>query len=406
MMDRTAVTVSQLTNYLKGVLESDQNLRQVLVSGEISNLTIHGSGHIYFSLKDENSLIKSVMFRSNVSKLTFRPEEGMKVLVRGSVSIYERSGSYQLYVTEIRQDGLGDLFAAYEQLKKQLASAGVFSVDHKKKIPLFPGKIGIITSPTGAAVQDMIDIIGRRYALAEIEIYPAVVQGEQAPESLIAGIEYFDAHSADVIIIGRGGGSIEDLWAFNNPDLALAVYNCNTPVISAVGHETDYTICDFAADLRAPTPSGAAELAVPNTPDLLAQIRSDQDRCVVAIRTFLQNKIKDLEQKRKTSVLKDAKGFTNIPFMELDHLTDLLKKRIQSDCEKSRSALDNRVGRLDALSPLKVLQRGYSVAQDMKSAVICSVRDMIPGETICLRLYDGEASCLVKEIKNGKETEI
>lgn len=410
-MEKPAISVTQLNQYLKGVLEADLNLRNIWVSGEISNLTIHGSGHIYLRLKDENGIVSAVMFRSSAAKLRFRPENGMKILAKGSVSVFEKTGVYQLYITEMKQDGAGDLYVALEQLKKQLAAAGIFAESHKKPLPAIPERIGVITSPTGAAVRDIIQITGRRFPLAEVIVYPAIVQGDQAPGSLIRGIDYFEQkEKVDVIIIGRGGGSIEDLWGFNSPDLALAVYNCSTPIVSAVGHETDFTICDLAADLRAPTPSGAAELVVPDGADLLHRIHQDQKRLLSALSRKMQHSRDQLERYAEARVLKDPHAFTDKPYMVLDHLTDRLNRNILQQTREQRNNIATMMAKLDALSPLKVLRRGFSLAQDDAGKVVRSVDQISVDERISLYLPDGKAKCRVEELKkedqNGKRNEI
>lgn len=398
-MEKAAITVTQLNQYLKTVLESDFNLRNICVMGEISNLTIHGSGHIYFRLKDEGGIISAVMFRSSAAKIRFRPENGMKVIAKGNISIFEKTGVYQLYVTELKEDGLGDLHIAFEQLKKQLAAAGIFDEQHKLKIPAIPSRIGVITAPTGAAVQDIIQILGRRFPAAEVDVFPAIVQGDQAPSSLIRGIEYFEtAQSVDVIIIGRGGGSIEDLWGFNDPDLALAIYNCNIPTISAVGHETDFTICDFVADLRAPTPSGAAELAVPNAEDLYNHINQNQKRISAALSGLVQNSKNLLNRYTQAKVLNDPKAFTDKPYLMLDHLNEKLIKSIQMCYKAQEQKLLTNISKLDALSPLKVLSRGYSFVQHEEKGVIQQIEKLSINDVIQIHMSDGKARCIVDDI--------
>ncbi len=398
-MEKAAITVTQLNQYLKNVLEADFNLRSICVMGEISNLTIHGSGHIYFRLKDEGGIISAVMFRSSASKLRFRPENGMKVIAKGSISIFEKTGVYQLYVTDLREDGMGDLHLAFEQLKKQLAAAGIFNEQHKLKIPFIPSRIGVITAPTGAAVQDIIQILGRRFPAAEVDVFPAIVQGEQAPASLIAGIEYFEkTKSVDVIIIGRGGGSIEDLWGFNDPDLALAIYNCTIPTISAVGHETDYTICDFVADLRAPTPSGAAELAVPNAEDLRINIAQNQKRISAALTRVVQNNKNLLMRYTQAKVLNDPKAFTDKPYLMLDHLTEKLFGSVEKCYKLQEQKLLSNISKLDALSPLKVLSRGYAFVQHEEKGVIQKIEKLSVDDVIQIHMSDGKARCIVDNI--------
>jgi len=400
MSQSTPITVSQLNQYLKGVLESDLNLRSIAVIGEISNLTIHGSGHIYLRLKDENGILSAVMFRSSASKLRFRPENGMKVIAKGNISVFEKTGVYQLYITEMKQDGEGDLYIAFEQLKKQLAAAGIFSDAHKKAIPPMPQKIGVITSHTGAAVRDIIQILGRRFPLSEVVVFPAIVQGETAPFSLMQGIDYFESTEAvDVIIIGRGGGSIEDLWGFNNPDLALAIYNCETPIISAVGHETDFTICDFVADLRAPTPSGAAELAVPDRDSLKESITQFNRRLYSALDRKMSTAKERLERYTNAKILNDPHAFTDKPYMLLDHLNDKLNHAIQVWCNEHKRLLEKQIAKLDALSPLKIMQRGFMSARDDDGNLIRSVDQLSKQDYIRLRMTDGKVKCRVEEIE-------
>lgn len=410
-MERSAITVSQLNRYLKGVLEADLNLKNIWVQGEISNLTIHGSGHIYLRLKDEEGIVSAVMFRSSAAKLKFRPENGMKILAKGSISLFEKSGAYQLYISEMKQDGAGDLYVALEQLKKQLAEAGIFAESHKKPIPAIPGKIGVITSPSGAAVRDIIQITGRRFPLAEVVVYPAIVQGDQAPASLISGIDYFEqVEKVDVIIIGRGGGSIEDLWGFNSADLALAVYNCETPIVSAVGHETDFTICDFAADLRAPTPSGAAELVVPDMQDLLRRLEQDGKRLQSALSALVRHKRELLERYANAHIMRDPRAFTDRPFMMLDHLNERLNSSIGRIAVEHRNYLLTQIAKLDALSPLKVLQRGYSIAQTVGGEAIKDIDQIKINDHILLKFGNGGAACRVEELiegnNHGKENEL
>ena len=406
MSQAVPITVSQLNQYIKGVLESDFNLRNVAVIGEVSNLTIHGSGHIYLRLKDENGVLSAVMFRSSAAKLKFRPENGMKVIAKGNVSVFEKTGVYQLYITDLKQDGEGDLYVAFEQLKKQLAAAGIFSEAHKKPIPRMPEQIGVITSHTGAAVRDIIQILGRRYPMAEVVVYPAIVQGDTAPRSLMRGIDYFEyTESVDVIIIGRGGGSIEDLWGFNDPDLALAIYNCETPIISAVGHETDFTICDFAADLRAPTPSGAAELAVPDRENLLQMIGQNQKRLCSALERKMQTARQLHERYANAKVLTDPHAFTDKPYMVLDHLNEKLAGAMRSRLSDQKALLSTTFAKLDALSPLKVLCRGFSVAQNKSGRLIRSVDEIQPDSKIELKLMDGSALCRVEEVIKVNDNE-
>lgn len=399
-MERAAITVTQLNQYVKSVLEADLNLNNIIVCGEISNLKIHSSGHIYMSLKDEGGVVSAVMFRSSAARLKFRPENGMKILAKGNVSVFEKSGNYQLYISAMKEDGVGDLYVALEQLKKQLSAAGIFDTAHKLPLPAMPRRIGVITSSTGAAVRDIIDITGRRFPLAEVLVYPAIVQGPQAPESLISGLRYFEERqNVDVIIIGRGGGSIEDLWGFNNANLALELYNCTIPTISAVGHETDFTICDFAADFRAPTPSAAAEIAVPDIRELFKKINDSENRMNYALRAKMKQ-CKDLfERYAGAKVLRDAKAFTDRPYMLLDQYILQLKSGISKALQGQGSILAANMAKLDALSPLKVLGRGFSIASDSEGKIIKSVNDIKKDSSMHLRMIDGRLQCKVEMIE-------
>ena len=285
------LSVSELNAYVKRLFDNDRALNAISVRGEISNFTYHRTGHLYFTLKDEDSQIRAVMFRSSASTLKFMPENGMKVIIRGSINVYTQTGSYQIYVNSMQPDGIGALYVAYEQLKSKLESEGLFSDEYKKQIPEYPKKIGVITSPTGAAVRDIINVTGRRFPLAQIYLYPSLVQGDGAEDNLIKALDYFESSGlVDLVIIGRGGGSIEDLWAFNGEKLARRIFECKTPIISAVGHETDFTICDFVADLRAPTPSAAAEIAVPDSRELRLRISGLYDRCERALDRVCERK--------------------------------------------------------------------------------------------------------------------
>lgn len=395
----SVITVSQLNFYIKSLLDESPALREIYITGEISNLTDHyRSGHIYLSLKDDKALVRAVMFAGNARHLRFKPEEGMKVIARGRVSVYEATGQYQLYIEDMQPDGIGALNLAYEQLKKKLSDEGLFSEDIKKPIPAYPKRIGVITSPTGAAVQDILNILGRRYPIAEVVFCPVLVQGENASAQLIDAIERFNkANAADVIIIGRGGGSIEDLWAFNDEKLARAIAKSDIPVISAVGHETDFTICDFVADLRAPTPSAAAELATPNMTELLSYFKSVKDSLPAIMQRRIDFEKQELDNLASSKVLLSPKGFINIRKNELDMLSaDMIKafKAILSENQREFVALS---AKLDALSPLSVLSRGYSIVQN-KNKVIKSAKELNIGQNIMVKLSDGKAECEVNAI--------
>ena len=397
MNERSVLTVSQVNQYVKLLLDGDETLQYLWVRGEISNFKRHyASGHLYFSLKDADGLIRAVMFRSAADKVRFTPADGMKVLARGRVSAFPRDGQYQLYVEEMQPDGMGALYLAYEQLRAKLASEGLFDAARKKPLPKYPERIGIITSATGAAIHDMITVTGRRFPAAELYLYPSQVQGPEAPRQLIGALSYFNrTKSVDVIIIGRGGGSLEDLWAFNNETLARAVAASEIPVISAVGHESDFTICDFAADLRAATPSAAAELSVPSAAQLLEGLsgtRQSMDRALVRKIDGLRQKLKVLASGRALSApihLVNDRRMT-LAFMEekLDTLTD----RKLADLRGSFAAL---CGKLDSLNPLSVLSRGYAAVLNEGSGIVKSVKDVQPGERVRIRFCDGETGAVI-----------
>lgn len=392
----TAVTVSELNNLIKNMFDSNRLLNSVHVRGEISNFVNHRSGHFYFSLKDEGAQIKAVMFRSSVVKLKFMPENGMKVTVFGSVSVFPRDGVYQMYVTSIQPDGIGALYLAYEQLKAKLESEGLFDEYHKKPIPELPSRIGVITSPTGAAVRDIINVLGRRYPLATVYIYPALVQGDGAAKTLIDGIDYFDSSKlVDTIIIGRGGGSIEDLWEFNSEALARRIFACSVPVISAVGHETDFTICDFVADMRAPTPSAAAELAVPDIRELCVTLDMMSDRADRALARITE---KSRERLMRISASKSITDFGSVIEPLSDKVEELFKsanRAYESMLQSKRLAFLTNVGKLDALNPLSVMSRGYSVVQK-DGRVVSGINDVQIGDSVTVRLRDGYVNATVE----------
>lgn len=394
------LSVSQLNRYVKSRMDADENLYNVFLVGEISNFTDHyKTGHFYFSLKDEDAQIKSVMFRGNAVKVKFRPENGLRVIVRGRVSLYEAAGSYQIFVDDMQPDGAGALQLAFEQLKEKLQKEGLFDDVHKKPIPKYPGRIGVITSETGAAIQDILNILGRRYPLAEVIIAPVLVQGEGAPEQLVSALDTFNRLAcADVILIGRGGGSAEDLWAFNDERLAYAVYRSNIPVISAVGHETDFTICDFVADLRAPTPSAAAELATPNMQTLYTDISALHLRLQSAIRERLQEERKQLEFLSQKGVLQNPSVYFDTLRMRLLTANSTFEKLLQNTLSEARMRLQENAAKLQSLSPLSVLARAYAVAELSDKTVLESVAQLHQGDSFILRLSDGKADCVVKEI--------
>ena len=392
-MDIKVATVSQINGYIKKILDHNQILNQVWIKGEISNFKHHYSGHMYITLKDDGGILKAVMFRSAANTLTFEPQDGMRVLARGRISVYEAGGAYQLYIEEMIPDGIGELYIAYEQLKKRLEEEGLFDPAHKKPIPRFPETVGVVTAPTGAAVRDIINVISRRYPYAEIIISPAQVQGNKASESIVRAIRYFNRNDlADVLIVGRGGGSIEDLWAFNEENTARAIYESRIPVISAVGHETDFTIADFVADLRAPTPSAAAEIAVPSQLELKSQIAGCQTRLYSAM-------AKGIELRRMRvshAVMRDPRERFGDERQRIDHLTKRLEQSYRIGEMNCKKRLSQLCGKLDALSPLSVMARGYAIPMEEDGTVIRSVDALVSGKEFSLRLHDGAKECVVK----------
>lgn len=395
-------SVSDLNNYIKSIFENNRTLTSVSVRGEISNFTNHRSGHLYFSLKDVDGQIRAVMFRSRAASLKFLPESGMKVIVHGSVTVYPRDGSYQIYVSSMQPDGIGALYLAYEQMKARLAEERLFDEEHKKPIPVYPDRIGVITSPTGAAVRDIINVTGRRYPSADVFVYPALVQGEGAEESLVKALDYLDKSKlCDVIIIGRGGGSIEDLWAFNSEKLARRIYEAEVPIISAVGHETDFTICDFVSDMRAPTPSAAAEIAVPDRRELLMRIDSYDERLSLALVRKLQREKDRLSYLRDKADESSIKNLIDNKRDEVQRLGAMAKLLINSRLENTKDKLLSNIGRANALSPLAILSRGYSVAE-ADGRVIKSVDELEPDKKIKLIFGDGVASAKITEVKKGE----
>lgn len=392
-MEPKIATVSQINGYVKKILDHNIILNNVWIKGEISNFKHHYSGHLYITLKDEGGVLKAVMFRSSAQSLAFEPSDGMKVLARGRISVYEASGSYQLYIEEMIPDGVGDLYIAYEKLKKQLEEEGLFSAEHKKPIPQFPKKVGVVTASTGAAVRDIINVITRRYPMAEIVIYPAQVQGTGAAQSVVRAIEYFNAtKEVDTLIVGRGGGSIEDLWAFNEEITARAIFASEIPVISAVGHETDFTIADFVADMRAPTPSAAAEIAVPSMLELRNRVSTNENR-------ILQNITKRIENSRLLLTrfkMRTPKEKIDDYNLKIDSLVKTMASSVKMQTISLRRTLAEQAAKLDALSPLQTLSRGYSIPTAEDGTVIRSVNDMKTGTEFTLRMKDGSRECIVK----------
>lgn len=390
------LSVSQINFYIKSIIENDGSLQFVLVTGEISNLTVHQrSGHIYLSLKDSNSVISAVMFAGNARRLKFRLENGMKVICRGRISVYEPSGRYQLYIEDMQPDGVGALTLAFEQLKKSLAQKGLFDNAHKKPLPKFPKTIGVITSPTGAAVQDITNIIRRRFPSADIVLAPVLVQGESAPEQLVRAVNKFSASKiADVIIIGRGGGSAEDLWAFNDEQLAYAVYNCETPIISGVGHETDFTVCDFVADVRASTPSAAAELAVPDRQELMSYYFKQKQY----ISAMLDRKIKTAQLRLENQQRRMSASSPKLKAEQLEKQLSAKSEKLTRFMNIYISDKENKLiaakGKLDGLNPLNVLNRGYAIAEKDEK-IITSSKQLKDGDDFTVILSDGKINAKV-----------
>ena len=390
------LSVSQINFYIKSIIENDGSLQFVLVTGEISNLTVHQrSGHIYLSLKDSNSVISAVMFAGNARRLKFRLENGMKVICRGRISVYEPSGRYQLYIEDMQPDGVGALTLAFEQLKKSLAQKGLFDNAHKKPLPKFPKTIGVITSPTGAAVQDITNIIRRRFPSADIVLAPVLVQGESAPEQLVRAVNKFSASKiADVVIIGRGGGSAEDLWAFNDEQLAYAVYNCETPIISGVGHETDFTICDFVADVRASTPSAAAELAVPDRQELMSYYFKQKQY----ISAMLDRKIKTAQLRLENQQRRMSASSPKLKAEQLEKQLSAKSEKLTRFMNIYISNKENKLivakGKLDGLNPLNVLNRGYAIAEKDEK-IITSSKQLKNGDDFTVILSDGKINAKV-----------
>lgn len=400
MQNTLVLSVSQLNRYIKMNFDADENLANIFISGEISNFTNHyRTGHLYFTLKDDSAAVRAVMFNSSAKRLKFMPEDGMKVIARGRVSVYEASGQYQLYVDDMQPDGVGALNLAYEQLKEKLQKEGLFSELHKKPLPPYPEKVGVITSPTGAAVRDIINVLGRRFPYAEIVFCPVLVQGEGAHLQLTDAVNLFNSErAADVIIIGRGGGSIEDLWEFNDEGLARAVYNSDIPVISAVGHETDFTICDFVADMRAPTPSAAAELAVPDANELQYALSALKNRMFLNVSSGIADRRSRLEYLTSKGALKSP-----------DEMLSNRSQRLDTAFSKMLSSYENRIGgkkmefisaatALSKLDPMSVLMRGFAFVSDKNGKNVYSSQALAKGDKIDVRFHDGSAVCEVKEI--------
>ena len=402
-MAQNVLSITQLNEYIRGRMDSDPLLAQVAVRGEISNYKQYPSGHHYFTLKDDGSALRCVMFKGNAMRLRFRPENGMKIIAMGKVSVYPRDGAYQLYCTAMTMDGVGDLYAAFEQLKKKLAAQGLFDPAHKKPLPKYPGTIGIITSSAGAAVHDMLRILRKRYPLSRVRLLPVRVQGAEAPGEIAAAIGYANHyHLADLLIVGRGGGSIEDLWAFNDEQVAYAIYHSEIPVISAVGHEPDVTISDYVADLRAATPSNAAELAVPDQDAL----RQSLDAMANAMASSLNRQVKAARQHlmvlSTSPALQGPTGYLEQRKQSVELLKNRLVAAQNQNITRAKQRYIAQISKLEAMSPLKVLTRGYSMVQTERGEVVRSVSQVSLGERIRVRLSDGTLSATVMKKEEGK----
>lgn len=422
-MDDKYLSVTALTRYIKYKIDNDIHLQEVYLRGEISNFKAHTRGHYYFTIKDETSRISAIMFSFNASKLKFLPEDGMKILVKGKISVFESTGNYQIYVEEMMEDGIGNLHIAFEQLKKKLEDEGLFDQKHKKPIPKIPMKVGIITASTGAAVKDILSTIKRRFPICKTILFPCLVQGELAKDDIVKKLDIADNYGLDVIILGRGGGSIEDLWPFNEEIVARKVFSCKTPIISGVGHQIDFTICDFVADVRAETPTGAAERAVPKLSDLLLEINNFEIRCTNSIKRILDNNKLRLKKLKESYVLKNPLGMYEIKEQKLDNIIDKLNTCMNAVIYTAKSKLEiiensiifkdpkvlyddklkktnHLIEKLEILNPLNALKRGYSIAKK-DDKCINSIKGLKKDDNINIIIKDGEVKAKVMEVKNG-----
>lgn len=402
-MAQNILSITQVNEYIRSKMDADPLLTGLAVRGEISNYKLYPSGHHYFTLKDESGALKCVMFKGNAMRLRFRPENGMKVIAMGKISVYPRDGAYQLYCSGLTMDGIGDLYAAFEQLKAKLAAQGLFDATHKKALPKYPGVIGIVTSSAGAAVHDMLRILRKRYPLSEVRLLPVRVQGAEAPGEIAAAIRYANYYQlADLLIVGRGGGSIEDLWAFNDERVAYAIYESEIPIISAVGHEPDVTISDFVADLRAATPSNAAELAVPDQDAL----RQNLDAMSAAMITALNRQLKAARQHLNvlsgSPALRSPTGYLDQKRLSLEHLRQRLVSAQSRGIDQKKQRFIGLTSKLDAMSPLKVLTRGYAMTQTVDGNVIRSVSQVRIGDSLKVSLHDGHFTAAVTDVKENE----
>ena len=396
MDERKALSVTQVNLYIKEVISRDDILSDVLVKGELSNFKAHSSGHMYMSLKDETGVMRAVMFRSAAMGLNFKPQNGMKVVARGRISVYERDGQYQLYINDMQQEGQGDLYRAFEQLKIKLSAEGLFDPAHKMPLPKYPKKVGVVTAPTGAAIRDIINVLSRRFSYADIVLYPVLVQGENSAQSIVEAIKYFNENKiADVLIVGRGGGSIEDLWSFNEEIVARAIYESCVPIVSAVGHEIDFTIADFVADLRAPTPSAAAELVVPSQIELSEKFNNVYRRIFQRSMHIVEKGRMSLKSLEDRTVFKEPIRAIDDERQNLDNIFHNFELACKNAMSEKRQRLIKNVASLDGLSPLGTLTRGYSVTTDEDGKVIKSVNQIKKNDTVKVRVTDGEFNATV-----------
>jgi len=422
-MNNNYITVGALTRYIKYKIDNDVNLQEVYIKGEISNFKRHSRGHFYFTIKDEESRINAIMFSSQTSKVAFEPVDGTKVLVKGRISVFEQTGNYQIYVSEMMEDGVGNLYALYEKLKQDLKKEGLFDESHKKKIPAIPSRVGVVTAPTGAAIRDIISTINRRFPLCEVYLFPSLVQGNEAKEDIVKKIEIADTYDLDTLIVGRGGGSIEDLWAFNEEIVARAIYNCKTPVISAVGHEVDFTIADFVADIRAATPTGAAEIAVPDKSELKKLIKQFELRSSKNINNII-NYNKTILEKIKTSyILKNPMSIYEIKEQKLSNTIEKLNSYITNYLDNKTIRLNNiresyiltnpskiyenklnkynhLIEKLEVLNPLNTLKRGYSITK-INNKVVTDIKSIKKDDELNISIKNGEINAKVIKVKEN-----
>ena len=423
-MNNNYISVGALTRYIKYKIDNDVNLNEVYIKGEISNFKKHSRGHFYFTIKDEESRISAIMFASSTKNVLFEPIDGTKVLVKGRISVFEQTGNYQIYVSEMMEDGVGNLYALYEKLKADLKKEGLFDLEHKKEIPKIPSKVGVVTAPTGAAIRDIISTINRRYPLCEVILFPSLVQGNGAKEDIVKNIKLADSYNLDVLIVGRGGGSIEDLWAFNEEIVARAIYDCNTPVISAVGHEVDFTIADFVADKRAATPTGAAELAVPSKEELIKIIKQLELRLSKNVNNLLNHNKTILERIKNSYILKNPMSIYEIKEQKLSNTIEkmnsimnnyITNKKVRLDniknsyvlvnptkiYENKQNKYNHLIEKLEVLNPLNTLKRGYSITK-IDNKVITDVKNVKTNDNITIEIKNGNLEANVIKVREAK----